>query len=192
MEAVHLSDICIAWHFPGSFKGCHTLIENDTHALRKLVFHFLSYWMGYGRGDSFPFDLNQMEFHLVQNRKESCHRDHIPFNVKGNGIGVFSVFMMPRDTSLSDTEKSFQNLIKSNRNQIVFTIFRLIWSTNGGVNTSFLSADTADLLAFSYQKFPAHRPLQTVLEPFSEAIYSFPCSSRNHRGSNESPPLASR
>ena len=25
------------------------------------------------------------------------------------------------------TEKSFRNLIKSNRNQIVFTIFRLIW-----------------------------------------------------------------
>ena len=25
------------------------------------------------------------------------------------------------------TEKSFRNLIESNRNQIVFTIFRLIW-----------------------------------------------------------------
>jgi len=35
--------------------------------------------------------LNQMEFHLVQNRKENCHYDHIPFNVKGNGILVFSV-----------------------------------------------------------------------------------------------------
>ena len=29
--------------------------------------------------------LNQMEFHLVQNRKENCHHDHIPFNVKGIG-----------------------------------------------------------------------------------------------------------
>ena len=27
------------------------------------------------------------------------------------------------------TEKSFQNLIKSNRNQTVFTIFRLIWNS---------------------------------------------------------------
>ena len=26
------------------------------------------------------------------------------------------------------TEKSFQNLIKSNRNQIVYTIFGLIWN----------------------------------------------------------------
>ena len=35
--------------------------------------------------------LNQMDFHLVQNRKENCHHDHIPFNVKGNGNIVFSV-----------------------------------------------------------------------------------------------------
>ena len=48
---------------------------------------------------SFPFKLNgtvlllilnQIEFHLVQNRKENCHHDHIPFNVKGNGNIVFS------------------------------------------------------------------------------------------------------
>ena len=31
------------------------------------------------------------------------------------------------------TEKYFQNLIRSNRNEIVFTIFRLIWNTNGHV-----------------------------------------------------------
>ena len=28
----------------------------------------------------------------VQNRKENCHHDHIPFNVKGNGNIVLSVF----------------------------------------------------------------------------------------------------
>ena len=40
--------------------------------------------------NSFPFDFkNQMEFHLVQNRKENCH---IPFNLKGNGNIVFSVY----------------------------------------------------------------------------------------------------
>ena len=32
--------------------------------------------------------LNQMEFHLIQNRKENCHHDHIPFNLKGNEILV--------------------------------------------------------------------------------------------------------
>ena len=49
--------------------------------------------MGYDRGDSSPFDfLNQMEFHLVENRKENCYHDHIPFNVKGNGNVVFSVY----------------------------------------------------------------------------------------------------
>jgi len=35
--------------------------------------------------------LNQMELHLVQNRKENCHHDHIPFNLKGNGNIVLSV-----------------------------------------------------------------------------------------------------
>ena len=29
--------------------------------------------------------LNQMEFHLVENRQENCHHDHIPFSLKGNG-----------------------------------------------------------------------------------------------------------
>ena len=35
--------------------------------------------------------LNQMEFHLVQDRMENCHHDHIPFNVKGNGDTIFSL-----------------------------------------------------------------------------------------------------
>ena len=39
----------------------------------------------------FPSILNHMEIHLVQNRKENCHHDHIPFNVKGKGNTVFSV-----------------------------------------------------------------------------------------------------
>ena len=48
--------------------------------------------MGYDRGDSFPFDfLNQMDFHLVQNRKENSHHNRIPFKVKGNANIVFSV-----------------------------------------------------------------------------------------------------
>ena len=35
--------------------------------------------------------LNQMELHLVQNRKKNCHHDRIPFDIKGNAILVFSV-----------------------------------------------------------------------------------------------------
>ena len=35
--------------------------------------------------------LNQMQFHLVQNQKENCHHDLIPFNIKGNGNIVLSV-----------------------------------------------------------------------------------------------------
>ena len=40
--------------------------------------------------------LNQMEFHLVQNRKENWYHDHIPFNVEGNGNIVFSVYLCHR------------------------------------------------------------------------------------------------
>ena len=35
--------------------------------------------------------LNQMEFPLVQNEKENSHHDHIPSNLRGKGIIVFSV-----------------------------------------------------------------------------------------------------
>ena len=36
--------------------------------------------------------LNQTEFHLDQNRLKNCDHDHIPFNVKGKGNIVFSVY----------------------------------------------------------------------------------------------------
>ena len=32
--------------------------------------------------------LNQMEFNLVQNRKENCHHDHIPFSEKYSFLSV--------------------------------------------------------------------------------------------------------
>ena len=72
------------------------------HVLRKIEFHFTSKWMGYDRGDGFPFDFEPKtktiwnpfdfepkEFHLVQNRKENRHHNHIPFNLNENL--VFSV-----------------------------------------------------------------------------------------------------
>ena len=37
--------------------------------------------------------LNQIEFYLVQNQNENYHHDDIPFNLKGNGILVFSVYL---------------------------------------------------------------------------------------------------
>ena len=43
--------------------------------------------MEYDRGYSFSFgsEPKEMGFHLVQNREENCHQDHIPFNLTGNG-----------------------------------------------------------------------------------------------------------
>ena len=66
--------------------------------------------MGYDCGDSFPLHLNQMEFHLVQNRKENCHHDHIPCNMKGNGNIVFSVYsMLPEIVTSQVNEKNRQS-----------------------------------------------------------------------------------
>ena len=79
--------------------------------------------MGYDRGDSFPFDfLDQMEFHLVQNRKEICHHDHIPFNVKGNRNVVLSVYVTSLQAQFSTdiiacTNLTFPTTSKRNVNR---------------------------------------------------------------------------
>ena len=36
--------------------------------------------------------LNQMDLHLIHNQKENCRNNLIPFNVKGSGNVVFSVY----------------------------------------------------------------------------------------------------
>ena len=57
--------------------------------------------MEYDRGDSFPFDSE-------------------PNGIRQNKWNLFSVCV--------NTKKVFQNHIKSNQNQTVFTIFRLIFN----------------------------------------------------------------
>ena len=52
--------------------------------LRKLVFYFLSYWMGYDRGDSFPFDFepNRIPFGSKSKRKLSPRSYPIQYEMK--------------------------------------------------------------------------------------------------------------
>ena len=50
----------------------------------------------------FLFNFERTEFYLVQNRKENCHHDHIPFNVKGNENLVFSVQVLMYRESWSE------------------------------------------------------------------------------------------
>ena len=64
--------------------------------------------------------LNQMEFYLVQNRMENCRHDHIPFNVKGNEIIVFSVYA-------PNIYIYIQSSVKYDQIWNVITLFRLIW-----------------------------------------------------------------
>ena len=48
--------------------------------------------MGYGPGDSFPFDFEPNGIQFGSKLKGNCNYDHIPFNVKGTGNIVFSVY----------------------------------------------------------------------------------------------------
>ena len=51
--------------------------------------------MGYDCGDSCPFDFEPNGIPFGSNREENCHHDHIPFNLKGIGNIVFSVYKIP-------------------------------------------------------------------------------------------------
>ena len=75
------------------------------------------------RADSFQFDYEPNGIPICsKNRMENTvtyyTRAHIPCNLLKESEIFFSLH----------TEKYFRNLIKSTRNQIVFTIFRLIWN----------------------------------------------------------------
>ena len=72
--------------------------------------------MGYDHGDSFPFDFEPNGIHLVQNRKENCPHDHIPFNVKGIGSIVFSVHKSqhPRSRSGAGFYQSLRRETRTN------------------------------------------------------------------------------
>ena len=60
---------------------------------------------------------HQAKSFLVPNRFEVCHYNLNRVTIQQDSERTFS----------QHTEKSFRNLMKSNRNQMVFTILRLIW-----------------------------------------------------------------
>ena len=59
-----------------------------------------------------------MKFHLVQNRKENCHHDHIPFNVKGNGSIVFSAVWGLIMAEIATRIEATRNLVTQRPNPI--------------------------------------------------------------------------
>ena len=50
--------------------------------------------MGYDGGDSSPFKFELNGIPFGSKSKGNCYHDHIPFNLKGNKILVFSVYTM--------------------------------------------------------------------------------------------------
>ena len=93
------------WHRIGPifFGGGFALITNDWQKLAQFGEGFALISDDWGKSRPilcqsleivvtvFLSILNQIEFHLACNRKENCHHDHIPFNMKGNEILVLSV-----------------------------------------------------------------------------------------------------
>ena len=72
----------------------------------------------------FLLTMNQMEVHLVQNRKENCHHNHIPFNIKRNGKLVFSV---QRDVQWTPTQGNYSSIVidtvfRVNKNMMINTL----------------------------------------------------------------------
>ena len=86
-----------------------------------IYFHFLSNWMDkYDRRDNFPFDFDQNGIPSGSKSKRNCPHDHISLILKGNLFLWTYICILIKYWY---TENSFRNLIKSNRNQIVFTIY---------------------------------------------------------------------
>ena len=75
--------------------------------LRKLVFHFLSHWMGYDRGDSFPIDFEPNGFSFGSESKGKLSPWSYPFQCERNWKYSFlsvlqrsQVYSHPRNWSL--------------------------------------------------------------------------------------------
>ena len=69
----------------GLFNTCSGMIQHWENYISNSF-----QWMGYDRGDSFPFDFEPNGIPFGSKSKVNCHHDHIPFTVKWNGNIVFS------------------------------------------------------------------------------------------------------
>ena len=68
-----------------------------------------------------------MEFHLVQNRKENCHHDHIPFDLKENGNIVFSV--IGKLQALSESCNHRKPRVKYYSDYLLTSVYALIFDS---------------------------------------------------------------
>ena len=73
---------------------------------------------------------NQMELHLVQNRKKNCHHDHILFKLKGIGNIAFSVFREETRSTYTIYSIAAQEKIRGNFSRLV------IWRDCGKCNAA--------------------------------------------------------
>ena len=101
-----------------------------------------------------------MEIHAVQNRKENCHHDHIPFNLKGNIILVFSVQRSWANWETCGSGKSWVSNIKEtfpetheHHNTVYFILRGFRGALKSTANTSRAIASwIADIDIFSLRE----------------------------------------
>ena len=85
--------------------------------------------------------LNQMEFYLAKNRKENCHYDHIPFNVKGNGniilsAYVYGIYVASFETMLCIKESSLLTQ-EYDKYTLYFNFYLTSWTYNSEIKNCF-------------------------------------------------------
>ena len=110
--------------------------------LTKLYFHFLSYWMGYDRGDSFPFNFepNRIPFGWKSKGKLSprsypiqCERKWNTSFLSVRGTSVMTIACQERsgpkcnDRQLCDLGTKESNLLRDPYNDIDQTSLILLW-----------------------------------------------------------------
>ena len=90
--------------------------------------------------------LNELEFQLVQNRKENCRHDHIPFNLKGNRNIVFSVQYSSRYVSESSSNQAviYADLIASSLHY---------WEKDTRIKTIAYCGDRQIYYTFNFEKY---------------------------------------
>ena len=91
-------------------------------------------------------------------------------------------------SNFTSTEKSFRNLIKSNQNQIVFTMHRLIRNTNGhcpfAVPNQPRKMVNTIWLQFNLIRFKRKFSVCTYTQIFSNCVLNIPRPKRNSASEN--------
>ena len=108
--------IVLAWSWHGT--EISIAVQFVLHTLRKLYFHFLSHWMGYDRGDSFPFDFQPNGIPFGSKSKGKLSPRSYPIHCERKWKHSFSVCVISVHAEISVSDS-----LQMRRNMILVTVF---------------------------------------------------------------------